>query len=294
MAAAVSAAAAGTVASHTALTTTAAASGAEPPSGSLLWSNVSEAGLGLMFASSAVPLGASGDVLLVGPSASGAAAINRLQAATGEILWSLPLKGAGLSSAASLSVGAPFGDPKGPPVLVAWASGSESTTVIGVDVKTGDQRWNFSLPFDEMGRYTFTDGVFMGFGNPIPMTRHDVVLTAYSIGSGKTEDDGATLLLNVSVGISADSCGSHQIRPSCLAHVGCGWDSLGGECRAATWYSGVGSLIPVDETLVALVGTVDGDDSAAGSLYALNTSDGATLWTADNITATRTHVVRDV
>jgi hypothetical protein len=55
---------------------------------------------------------------------------------------------------------------------------------------------------------------------------------------------------------------------------------------------------PVDgssqATTLALLATVDGDDSAPGSICALNTSDGTTLWKADNITATRTHAVGDV
>lgn len=296
------------VAAATAADAAGAAASTGPPSGSLLWSNVSEGGPGLQFASSAAPLGAAGDVLLIGTSASGAPAINRLHAATGEIVWSLALKGTGLDSVtlgADISLSVLADDD---PVLVAWASvgGSTSfggsTTVIGVDVETGSLGWTFHLPFDEMGKFSFSGGIFLGFGSPagnFPAMKEGLRATAYTI-----EHDSATLLLNVSgIGSSASGqrCSSHQSRSSCLAQDGCGWDSLGGGCGAADWYPGMASLVqssPVDgssqATTLALLATVDGDDSAPGSIYALNTSDGTTLWKADNITATRTHAVGDV
>lgn len=238
-----------------------------PPSGSLLWSNVSEAGFGLMFAGSAVPVhGGSGDVLLVGPSASGPPAINRMRAATGEIVWSVALKDAGLdkgfNSAVSLAIGASFGDPS-TPVLVAWASGLESTIASGVDVKSGSLQWSLSLPFDEMGDYSFAGGVFLSFGRL--RDRTGTAAIAYAI-NGK-DDNGATLLFNVSIGGQGD------------------------------WYSSVAILAPspsAGTTPIAVLGTVEGNDNAPGSMYAVNTSDGTMLWAADNITATHAHVVRDV
>jgi hypothetical protein len=144
----------------------------------------------LQFASSAAPLGAAGDVLLIGTSASGAPAINRLHAATGEIVWSLALKGTGLDSVtlgADISLSVLADDD---PVLVAWASvgGSTSfggsTTVIGVDVETGSLGWTFHLPFDEMGKFSFSGGIFLGFGSPagnFPAMKEGLRATAYTI-----------------------------------------------------------------------------------------------------------------
>ena len=69
---------------------------AAPPSGSLLWANVSEAGLGASFAS-AVALPAHVDVLLLSAS-SGATggALQRLHPPTGKLLWSTSLSLLGL------------------------------------------------------------------------------------------------------------------------------------------------------------------------------------------------------
>ena len=187
--------------------------GAAPPSGSLLWSNVSEAGFGLLFAGSAVQVGESGDVLLVGPSASGPLAINRMHATTGEIVWSLALKAAGLdkglNSAVSLATGALFGEPS-TPTLVAWASSLEDTVVSGVDIESGDSQWSLSLPFDEMGHYIFSNGVFLGFGR----RRNGAAALAYAI-SGK-DDNGAELLFNVSIGSQGENCDSHRSKFTCV------------------------------------------------------------------------------
>jgi hypothetical protein len=299
---------------------------AAPPAGALLWSNVSEGGLGERFAT-AVPLapavslappiaaastgGDSQDVLLVGP---GGQAIQRLHPASGALAWSLPLSQAGLpGTVSSLCVttaytgGAAEAAPS-PPLLVVWGSDTESTSVVVVDVVTGKLLWKFGLPFDEMSRCSCAAGVFLGLGRAYYNTRgqasppgpyntgtsRQVQVMAYAINVA----EAPRLLLNTSIGGPPGAhCSGCRSRGSCLARAGCSWDDIMQSCSAGgDWYAGTASLVtnPADGTQVALVGTVDGSDSAVGSLWALSTADGSRIFAAHNITATQLRTVADV
>ena len=285
-----------------ALAATTTATTAAPPSGSLLWANVSEAGLGASFAS-AVALPTHADVLLLGSGAT----VQRLHPPTGKLLWSTPLSQLGLPSvrgaqAATLAVGPTLelGRPSSKPIALVWSSNTDSTAAAAVDVESGQPLWSapLLLPFDELGKFSFEGGVFLGFGQVGSVAASRAQATAVALTRF-----GHQTMFNVTVASMNANCSDAQSEGKCKAQQGCSWDdNSGGRPRCVAvgdWYASVASLqnyttASGGQQQLALLGTVSGDDSASGSLYALNPEDGSVLWTAPNITATHLHVSGDV
>jgi hypothetical protein len=255
------------------------AAASAPPSGSLLWANVSEAGLGASFAS-AVALPAGADVLLLGGGGSGTGALQRLHPPTGKLLWSTPLPQLGLPSirgaSATVAVGPTLelGRPSSKPIALVWVPlpgqnglDKDSTAAAAVDVESGQPLWSAPLlmPFDELGEFSFQRGVFLGFGKVGsfgPGSRAQAIAVAVTRFGHQT-------MFNVTVASMNANCSGSQSEGKCKAQQGCSWDDP--NCYAGDWYASVASLqnyttASGGQRQVALLGTVSGDDSASGSL----------------------------
>lgn len=107
------------------------------PTGTLLWSNVSEAGMGRDFGSAL--LLPSGDVLLSVPGDCPQSRycpdhLVRLRPSTGALAWSVPQLGAGPWSFA-------LGGDQLSPLAVAWTTAGDSLDVRVHDVVSGQVKW---------------------------------------------------------------------------------------------------------------------------------------------------------
>ena len=269
---------------------------AAAPSGTLLWSNVSEAGMGLGFGSAlALP---GGDVLLPVPSdckpssgrpdAACGARLGRLHPPTGELAWSVAQPDGEWSLALAGGESAP--------IVVAWTSGySSSTAVRALDTASGKLLWEHDhLSCSDMPVFAVSGSAFLGAGtddNALSSER-GVRAIALSLADG-------SVLLNETVAkdtTTSSGCNIYGDKQTCRSH-GCAWGGIPGltECQRIDWYAD--SVALANESSageLALIGTEDGDDAAEGLIVALSLADGSTRWTTRNVTATKLHVVQDV
>jgi outer membrane protein assembly factor BamB len=263
------------------------------PSGTLLWSNVSEMGAGQEFDSVlALP---GGDVLLLVPRCATATScgvqLGRLRPSTGSLVWSAPQPSGRWSLA--------LGGVASAPVAVVWADRADITTVRAYDTNTGELLWNRDVLLSEA---------------PIPIAVSSTALLAAGAVSNRGTELGVravalsltdgSVLLNESVvkdNTTFRGCNSYDGKAACQSH-GCGWNLRLNQCDRVDYFARSVAVVKngtaaaaggkVEE--IALVGTEDGAIDAAGMIVAVGLADGSTRWTARNVTAATLHVEIDV
>lgn len=263
------------------------------PSGTLLWSNVSEMGAGQEFDSARTLPG--GDVLLLVPSCAAATLcgvqLGRLRPSTGALVWSTPQPGGRWSLA--------LGGVASAPVAVIWADRADSTAVRAYDASTGELLWNQDVLLSE---------------SPIPIAvSRTALLAAGAVSNRGTElgvravalslTDGS-VLLNESVvkdNTTFRACNSYDEKAACQSH-GCGWSLRLNQCDRVDYFARSVAVVKngtavagggeVEE--IALVGTEDGNFDAAGMIVAVGLADGSTRWTARNVTAATLHLAHEI
>jgi hypothetical protein len=281
------------------------------PSGTLLWSNFSEAGMGQDF-SSALPL-PGGDVLLAVPQCTAARTcgmqLGRLRPSTGALMWSasppadggpwsLALGGAASAPIAILSRGLSF-------------SSSGSPAVRAYETDSGQLMWKQDhLPFNEPpGPLAVSRTTLLVTG---ALSVRGIELGVRAIALSLTD---GSVLLNRSVAhdnTTFSICNGYSEKTACQRH-GCAWSLYLGQCDRIDWFALSAALVsddlaaPTAEAAVssgsgsgsgsdfALIGIDDAEVSgAAGMIVAMGFTDHRPRWTARNVSAARLYIAKDV
>ena len=282
------------------------------PSGTLLWSNVSEAGMGQDF-SSALPL-PGGDVLLAVPQCAAARTcgmqLGRLRPSTGALVWSvspptdggpwsLVLGGAASAPIAILSRGLSF-------------SSSGSPAVRAYETDSGQLMWKQDhLPFNEPPAPLAVSRTTLLVTGALSVRGVELGVRAIALSL----TDGS-VLLNRSVAqdnTTFSICSGYSEKTACQSH-GCAWNLYLGQCDRIDWFALSATLVsddlaaPAAEAVssgsgsgsssgsdFALIGIDDAEVSgAAGMIVAMGFTDHRPRWTARNVSAARLYVAEDV
>ena len=271
----------------------AAAPPALPPSGALLWSNVSEAGMGQDFESAL--LLPCGDVLLPIPDCDAAPCtvhLGRLRPSTGEHVWRFPQPPD--AGAWSLALA-------GADVAVVSTSqrSSSPTAVRAYNATSGQLLWEkhrLSLGDSSDKPFAVSTSAFLGAGaisEPPPHAGVELGVRAIAL----SVKDGS-VLLNATVAndnTTSSACARHGDKQTCQRH-GCAWNPTLDQCQGIDWYPRSAALVDHGSHWDgALIGTeVSEIDSGAGFIVALDFADGRTRWIARNVTAAHMYVVETV
>ena len=254
------------------------AGGGGRASGSLLWSNVSEAGLGNCFGTVSQPLPGGEDVLLVTTDGANAS-LSRLSPATGELVWSKSIQGRDDDPPSSRFALSPLGGGGGggsAENVIVWGASPSSCSagfsscvdIQALDPDGGKLLWEKDgVPVGNLPVFSVAAGVILVGGERAyaPNTANDAggaQAIALSVASG-------ALLFNVTVEQST---------------------------RSADWFVGATALVagPSGAAELALVATVSGDNHAPAALFAVNVADGTPKWKATNVTAHYLYPTADV
>ena len=259
-----------------------AAASLGPPSGALLWSNVSEAGMGQDFSSAMVLPGGGGDVLLLVPDCDTGPCdthhLGRLRSSTGALKWGVP-QPPGFTALALAGAEAA-------PVAVVWTTQMSGTAIRAHDATSGQLIWERdNLLLDDPAIAVSTDAFFVTGVVTGAVSELGVRAIALSLQDG-------SVLLNATVAednTTNSACAGHNGKLTCQ-RCGCAWNPTLGQCQRIDWYARSATLVRPGPAAgaMALIGTeVSEIDSGTGFIMALDLADGHTRWIARNVTAAR-------
>jgi len=203
------------------------------PTGTLLWSSVSEAGMGRDFGSAL--LLPSGDVLLSVPGDCPQSRrcpdhLGRLRPSTGALAWSVPQLGAGPWSFA-------LGGDQLSPLAVAWTTAGDSLDVRVHDVVSGQVKWEQDgLPLEpETVPFAVSSAAVLCAGAPggtkSPGTSGVLALAT------SAKDGTALLHRTVATDNTTNSgCANYGQEDACQRH-GCAWIPQSNRCQRIDWFA---------------------------------------------------------
>jgi hypothetical protein len=206
-----------------------------PPSGTVLWSDLSVTGLGQDFRT-AVEIPHTGDILIIVNST-----VARMNAATSTVLWRLPLSTTAVCNMWSLHLTATGAAAGNNLVAMVWCTSNyHNISVVAFDPSSPtvapEPLWSRDVRTGDLPQTTVSGNALLV---SCSVSYVGVVATAWRITDGH-------LLFNLTVvpDVSNSECGKHDSKKKCLAFPkGCFWDTGERGCYAVDWFAAAVALV---------------------------------------------------